>query len=193
MDLEIFTIGNLEKDFLKKRNKVMKDSKADLVMLLNTDIKVSNYKKAVKRFGKDKNLFAVTFSPESSQKGKVLEVENANGGSSIYRRKIWNKIGGIDMMFEPYWWDDADYSARAIKKGYKIIEDGTIKVEKISKMGVDVLKRNLKSVLIQRRNYLLFLKKHKPEYYRENIFHPTVFPFVFWAEFRFFKFKGGIK
>ncbi|MBU1200640.1 hypothetical protein KJ953_03895 [Patescibacteria group bacterium] len=130
-----------------------------------------------------------------SKKGKVNEVEVANGGSSIYRRKIWNKIGGIDMMFEPYWWDDVDYSYRAKKAGYKIIEDGTVGVQQVGEMGVDILKRNLKSVLIQRRNYLLFLKKHKSDYYRyyrKVMFHYSVFPFIPWVEWRFKKFKGGL-
>lgn len=171
----------------------MEKSKALLVMLLNTDIKVSNYKQATKRFKNDSKLFAVTFSPEASKKGKIKEVEVANGGSSIYRRKIWNEIGGIDKMFEPYWWDDVDYSWRARKAGYKIIEDGTIKVEQIGEMGVDTLKRSLKSVLIQRRNYLLFLKKHKPKYYEKVKFHYTVLPFIPWVEWRFKKFGGGLK
>ena len=71
----------------------MKRSKSSLVMLLNTDIEVSNFEPAIGLFEGDLKLFSVTFSPESSETGTVREVEFANGGSSIYRREIWNKIG----------------------------------------------------------------------------------------------------
>ena len=188
LTLDIFVIGNLEKNFLGRRNEAMKRSKSSLVMLLNTDIEVSNFEPAIGLFEGDPKLFSVTFSPESSETGTVREVEFANGGSSIYRREIWNKIGGIDMMFEPYWWDDVDYSYRARKTGYKILEDGRIKVAKRGDMGVKVLSRNPKAVFIERRNRLLFLMKHKPEEYRkvrDNLFW---LPFVIVAERRFKKF-----
>jgi len=193
MTLKIFVIGNLDKNFLQKRQEVMQKSRADLVMILNRDIKVSNYQRALVRFRQDPKLFAVTFSPQSSETGRIREVDVANGGSSIYNRKIWNEIGGIDPMFEPYWWDDVDYSYRARKAGYRIIEDGTVKVEQIAPMGTDILKRNLKSIMIERRNYFLFLKKHKPKYYKRVMWSPKALPFALWAEWRFKKFRGGIK
>lgn len=190
MTLEIYTIGNLEKNFLRRRNEVMKKSKADLVMLLNSDITVSNYSSAVKLFDRDPKLFAVTFSPASSGNNKIVKADSANGGSSIYRKNIWNQIGGIDLMFEPYWWDDMDYSYRAKKAGFHILQDGRIKVKQVSEMGTDVLKRNLKSILIQRRNMLLFLRIHNPKQYLKSIFHPTLAPFILWAEIRYRQFHG---
>lgn len=186
--LDIFVIGNLEKNFLNKRNEAMEKSKSPLVMLLNTDIEVSNFEPTLRLFEEDSNLFSVTFSPKSSETGIVREVESANGGSSIYRREIWNKIGGIDMMFEPYWWDDVDYSYRARKAGYKILEDGRIKVIKKGDMGVEVLSRNPKAVFIEKRNRLLFLMKHKPEEYRKVKGNLSWLPFVIIAERRFKKF-----
>jgi len=188
MTLEIFVIGNLEKDFLKRRNRAMKKSHADLVMLLNTDIEVSGYQPSIKLFEKDPNLFAVTFSPSSSQSGKTIEAKYANGGSSIYRRDIWNKIGGIDMIFEPYWWDDVDYSLRAKKAGYHILEDGRITVVQKSKMGTDILKRNLISVLVEKRNYVLYLMKHDKKELEKVKWHPKIAFFYIWAKWRFNKF-----
>jgi len=149
--LDTFVIGNLEKNFLRRRNEAM-----------NTDIEVSNVEPAIKLFEEDLTLFAVTFSPESSETQAVKEVEVANGGSSIYRREIWNDLGGIDLLFEPYWWDDVDCSYRARKRGYKILEDGRIKVKQKGELGVRILARNPKAVFIERRNHLLFLMKHKP-------------------------------
>lgn len=188
MKIETCVIGNLEKDFLKRRNEAMKKSSADLVMLLNTDIEVKNYEHSIELFEKNANLFAVTFSPESSLTGEVKEAKYANGGSSIYNRKIWNEIGGIDMIFEPYWWDDVDYSIRAKKAGYQILEDGRIEVTQKSEMGTNILKRNIKSVLIQRRNYVLYLMKHDTEELNKVKWHPKIILFYLWAKNRYLKY-----
>jgi len=189
-ELEICIIGNLEKNFLRKRNEAMKKTAAPLVMILNTDIEVSNFEPSLELFKKDPKLFAVTFSPESSESGIIREVEFANGGSSIYRKKIWDEIGGIDMMFEPYWWDDVDYSYRARKLGYRILEDGRIKVVKKGKLGVEILSHNPKAIFIERRNRLLFLMKHKPEEYRKIRLNlsPIWLPVIIAAELRFKRF-----
>ncbi|MFH1601715.1 MAG: hypothetical protein ABIB61_02035 [Candidatus Shapirobacteria bacterium] len=190
MKLDTFIIGNLEKNFLRKRNNAMKKSKADLVMILNTDIEVSNVKPTLKLFEKDDKLFAVTFSPESSQSKIVKNAEFANGGSSIYRRKIWNKIGGIDLMYEPYWWDDVDYSYQAKKMGYKILADGRVKVVKKSELGTDILGRKPYSKFIYYRNHLLFLRKNKPKEFLKKFKKPLYLPLLLLVELRFRKFHN---
>jgi len=189
MTLDIFTIGNLEKDFLKKRQAIMAESRADLVMLLNTDISVSNYKRSLPLF-KDPKLFAVTFSPQSSQTGKIRRVDYANGGSSIYRRKIWNRIGGIDLMFEPFWFDDTDYSRRATSAGYYILEDGRIKVIQVSPLGTGVIKKSLMGILIYWRNFFLYHRKHNIPPGRKHLLFPVFWPFIIWANIRYQKYHG---
>lgn len=183
MKLEVFEIGNQQHDFLRLRNEAMRNSSADLVMLLNSDIRVSNYDQAVEHF-KDPLLFAVTFSPRSSGTGVTKRVEFANGGSSIYNRKIWNEIGGIDMRFAPYWFDDLDYSLRAKKSGYHILEDGNIQVEQISEMGADRIKKSLHGKLIYWRNYFLYHKKNQLGLARRIKYNPIFWPFMIWAELR---------
>lgn len=189
MKLQSFVIGNQEKNFLKKRQDAMKNSKADLVMLLNTDISVSNYKRTISLF-KDPRLFAVTFSPQSSNTNVIRSVESANGGSSIYNRKIWNKIGGIDMAFEPYWFDDTDYSKRAYDLGYHILEDGRVQVKQISQMGTEIIKRDIWGMLIYWRNYFLFLKKHHEPIAKRYLFFPLLWPLIIWANVRHDRFHG---
>jgi GT2 family glycosyltransferase len=187
MRFEIFVIGNQEKDFLKKRQKAMKKSKADLVMILNTDIKVSNYKKSLHLFN-NSNLFAVTFSPKSSNTKKIKEVQNANGGSSIYNRKIWNEIGGIDLMYEPYWFDDTDYSRRALQRGYKILEDGNIKVRQTSTPGTELIKKSLKGFTIFWRNYFMYLRKFNESTPKRYLITPFFWPIIIWANIRYRKY-----
>jgi len=189
MKLEIFTIGNQEKDFLRKRQATMEQSKADLVMLLNTDIVVSGFKQAIAHF-KDPKLFAVTFSPRSSNTGEVKRVECANGGSSIYKRAIWNKIGGIDLAFEPYWFDDVDYSKRASDAGYHILEDGNIEVKQVSQMGTEIIKKDFHGQLIYWRNFFLYLEKHRIPMAKRHLLVPVFWPFIIWAHVRYNKFHG---
>lgn len=158
-------------------------------MLLNTDIKVSHYEPALRLF-KDKKLFAVTFSPGSSETGKIKYVQHANGGSSIYNRKIWNKIGGIDMMYEPYWFDDVDYSKIAHDHGYYILEDGRIKVKQVSRLGTELIKKSLRGKLIFWRNFFLFQKKHHVPLARKFLIIPLFWPLIIWANVRYQKFHG---
>lgn len=168
----------------------MKKSRADLVMLLNDDIEVSHYAQAIKLF-RDPKLFAVTFSPQSSGTNKVKYVQDANGGSSIYRRKIWNKIGGIDFVFEPYWFDDTDYSKRAHDEGYYILEDGRIKVKQIAAMGADLIKKELRGKLIYFRNMFIFQRKHNLPIGRLRLLIPAYWPFIAWAKWRYKQFYGA--
>lgn len=190
MTLEIYTIGNREKNFLRKRQAVMKRSRADLVMLLNTDIKVTNFKQSIKLF-RDPKLFAVTFSPGSSGTKLIKYVQDACGGSSIYRRKIWNKLGGIDLIFEPYWFDDTDYSKRAHDAGYYILEDGRIKVTQVAPMGAEQIKKELKGKLIYFRNQFIFYKKHHLPLGKMRLLIPFYWPFIIWANIRFRRFYAS--
>lgn len=46
-------------------------------------------------------------------------VSNVGGGSQAFRRKLLNEIGCLNEMFNPYGFEDVDFSIRAIKAGYK--------------------------------------------------------------------------
>ena|SRR3989338_909240 len=44
-----------------------------------------------------------------------------SGGAGIFRKSIWEKLGGLDTLYNPFYWEDIDISYRALKQGYKII------------------------------------------------------------------------
>ena len=46
-----------------------------------------------------------------------------SGGAGIYRKSIWDKLGGLYPLYNPFYWEDIDLSYRAIKSGYKIYFD----------------------------------------------------------------------
>jgi len=43
-----------------------------------------------------------------------------SGGSMAFRKSIWIKLGGMDELFAPAYWEDIDICYRAVKSGYEI-------------------------------------------------------------------------
>lgn len=53
------------------------------------------------------------------QKGLSIETDWARGFCYLVGRKMYEKIGGLDMDFAPAYYDDWDYSVRACRAGFK--------------------------------------------------------------------------
>jgi GT2 family glycosyltransferase len=43
-----------------------------------------------------------------------------SGGSSAFRKKVWDELGGMDTLYNPFYWEDIDLSYRIQKAGYTI-------------------------------------------------------------------------
>lgn len=123
------------------------------VMLINSDVLLldKKYEAAVERLGKNKKLFAVSFAQRekdgrivgknrfywkagffSHEKAPVMTTGItgwAEGGACMIDKPIYEKIGGFDTLFSPYYWEDIDLSYRAWKEGYEIMFDRNILVE----------------------------------------------------------------
>ncbi len=52
-----------------------------------------------------------------SQSGPV---EQPAGAFLIFRRDLWNRLGGMDENFSPVWFENVDFCRRAITAGYQI-------------------------------------------------------------------------
>ncbi|PIU03842.1 hypothetical protein COT44_00995 [Candidatus Shapirobacteria bacterium CG08_land_8_20_14_0_20_39_18] len=121
-------------------NQGVKKAKNELVVLLNNDVVPENdaISNAVGLF-KDHKLFAVSFhEPQWSWarifwKNGYIEHEPgigkskthisawASGGSGIFRKLIWEELGGFDDLYAPFYWEDIDLSYRSWKRGYKVL------------------------------------------------------------------------
>ena len=44
-----------------------------------------------------------------------------SGGSSAFRKSIWDRIGGLNELYNPFYWEDIDLSYRAQKAGYTVL------------------------------------------------------------------------
>lgn len=57
---------------------------------------------------------------DNGQYDKIEETDVANGACVIIRREVFEKVGLLDASFFLYW-EDADFSARVYRAGYKVM------------------------------------------------------------------------
>jgi GT2 family glycosyltransferase len=154
-------------------------AQGDLVALLNNDVKPSSnfLVHSIKHF-KDKKVFAVSFNEgkyswaegyfedgfvqhRPGPKSKASHISFwASGGSGLFRRDIWHKLGGMDQeLYTPYYWEDVDICYRAWKRGYKILWEPKSKVIHKHAQTIKKQKKTKKQRILQ-RNHLLFIWKN---------------------------------
>lgn len=127
-------------------NKGVREASGEIVILLNTDVAPEKdfLKPLVVHFN-DPEIFAVGCMDKSIEGSKTVlrgrglgkwergflvhrrgEVDKTNtlwvnGGSGSFRKTIWEKLGGFNELYSPFYWEDIDLSYRALKSGYKIL------------------------------------------------------------------------
>ena len=168
-------------------NRGVKESKADFVVLLNTDvIPERNFlEAALKDLELDENLFGVGFMDKSIEDGRTIlrgrgealwekgflvhrrgEVDKADtfwisGGSSIVRRELFEKLSGFDSLYNPFYWEDIDLSYRAGKSGYKIkFEARSAVVHKHSEGSIKKYFGDFQVKITAYRNQFIFVWKN---------------------------------
>jgi GT2 family glycosyltransferase len=47
-------------------------------------------------------------------------VDQPAGAFLMFRRDVWEKLGGLDTQFDPVWFEDVDFCLRAVQAGYQI-------------------------------------------------------------------------
>lgn len=45
----------------------------------------------------------------------------ASGGAALFSKKIWQKLGGMAGLYNPFYWEDVDISYLAAKSGYRVV------------------------------------------------------------------------
>lgn len=127
-------------------NRGVKESSGEIVVLLNTDVAPEKgFLTPLLRHFADEEVFAVGCLDKSIESGKIVlrgrgvgkwqrgflvhsrgEVNKTNtlwvsGGSGAFRRSVWEKLGGFNEFYNPFYWEDIDLSYRALKSGYKLV------------------------------------------------------------------------
>lgn len=157
--------GKTQKGFAGNVNRGVARAKGEIVVLLNTDVRPKkDFLKPLLEHFKNPDVFGVGCLEESHdpggivlrgrgvarwqqgffihERGDVAKPGTAwvSGGSAAFRRSFWNVLGGMDELFNPFYWEDIDLSYRALKAGYRIVfepasvvghfhEEGKIKSE----------------------------------------------------------------
>jgi GT2 family glycosyltransferase len=84
---------------------------------------------------------------------------DASGGIFLTSKEIINEVGLFDERFNPYGWEDVDYSIRVRKKGYKIFfNPKAIVYHKGGKKSRPKIITDYERA--KAKNYLYLLKKH---------------------------------
>lgn len=152
----------------------IKLSKSKYFILLNNDVEpYQGYLDTPLKYLEDEKIFSVTFTEKNStwpnislDQGKLNFTEGKNtseahystwasGGSAIFNREIYDKIGGFNPIYAPFYWEDVDLGYRAWKMGYKIIWDNHSLVDHQHESTAKKLDKNYINT-VKQRNELLF-------------------------------------
>ena len=170
--------------YTKPVNQGISKSDSELFVLINNDVRPhKGYISKSLDYFEDPDVFAVTFNEEGASwpdmhwadgkmqfthgtdKTKPVLSAWASGGSAIFRRSIWDKLGGLDEVYAPFYWEDIDIGYRAWRSGYKIIwEPGSSVLHDHESTSKKLNPRYIS--LIKQRNELLFnwLNVSDPKY-----------------------------
>jgi O-antigen biosynthesis protein len=91
------------------------------------------------------------FQPEDTQKSKLVSL----GCLGAYQRKMFLEIGGFEALFLPFYWEDADLSYRASKRGWKCYYQPSARAEHIHRGTISSFDPNFVR-FVNRRNKILF-------------------------------------
>lgn len=170
------------KGFSGNVNSGVKGAKGDVIVLLNTDVVPQKEFLAplVSHFA-DPQVFAVGCMDESIEEGKTVlrgrgigqwqrgflhhsagSLDSTStlwvsGGSGAFRKSLWEKLGGLNELYNPFYWEDIDLSYRAQKAGYTVLfEKESVVRHEHSKGTIKSLYTQMQIKRIAYRNQFLF-------------------------------------
>lgn len=164
-------------------NHGVKEAKGEIIILLNTDVAPNrDFLEPLLSNFKDEKMFAVGCMDKSIEKSKIVlrgrgighfqrgflihergEVNKSDtlwvsGGSGAFRKTIWDKLGGFNELYAPFYWEDIDLSYRALKSGYKILfEPKSIVVHEHEKGIIKNTYSSFKVKTVSYRNQFIFM------------------------------------
>ncbi|MCL4359721.1 glycosyltransferase family 2 protein [Patescibacteria group bacterium] len=166
-------------------NSGVAESTTPIVVLLNSDIEPEKdyLPPGIAHFS-DPDMFAVGFLDKSMEHGQTVErgrgimtwqrgvavhrrgdtgrsdTSWASGGSAMFRKDIWDRLGGMDLLYNPFYWEDIDLSYRARKAGYRIAFEGKSVVRHYHETGAirQKFSGNTVSTIAYRNQYIFIWK-----------------------------------
>ncbi|PWU24041.1 hypothetical protein C5B42_00795 [Candidatus Cerribacteria bacterium 'Amazon FNV 2010 28 9'] len=178
-------INRTNRRFASSCNRGVMSAKAELVVLLNNDVSPdTHFLASLLPHFEDPDVFAVgckelaasendkeygrssmTFSRgmfihwrEPDQSG--TDTAWVAGGSGMFRKSMWEELGGFDLDYTPAYWEDIDLSWRAKQRGWKVLfEPASIVHHVHESTNASVFGKNRVEIMGY-KNQLLFTWKH---------------------------------
>jgi GT2 family glycosyltransferase len=172
--------------FSKNINRGVRLATGDILILLNSDVAPHrDFLTPLLRHFEEAIVFAVGCLDESIEDRKIVlrgrgigkwqrgflmhqKGENdktntlwVNGGSGAFRKSMWDKLGGLDPLYNPFYWEDIDLSYRALKAGYQLVFEPESRVTHEHEKGA--IKTKFKSGHVRKiayRNQFIFIWKN---------------------------------
>lgn len=164
--------------FIRACHQGAKLAKGKFIVLLNNDvIPQKGFLDQILRHFDKPDVFAVSFNEQKYGWAKIWwrggfihhgvgGIQRkphfsawASGGSAVFRKSMWKKLGGFDELYAPFYWEDFDLGYRAWKKGWRIIWEPKAIVAHKHESTISKLDSNYVR-LIKERNQLLFIWKN---------------------------------
>jgi GT2 family glycosyltransferase len=169
--------------FGKAMNTGVKKAKNKILLFLNSDVRLlnKNYEKSLKMF-ENKKIFALSFAQIEKdgrltgangghfkqglfhhfqrQSNKISQNLWPEGGSCLIRKEYFQKLGGYDNRYLPFYWEDVDLGFRANKKGWQTLYYPLVKVEHHHQSTISLYFNPKKIKTIAYRNQFLFVWKN---------------------------------
>jgi GT2 family glycosyltransferase len=163
-------------------NEGVRAAKGDIIVLLNTDvIPRKDFLKYLESDFLDRKVFAVSLNEVNDsgfswtkgkfERGFIMHQAQkkddrthqtfwVSGGSGAFRKKMWQKLGGMDDLFSPFYWEDVDLCYRAQKRGWKLLwrPKSAVQHEHEGVINQNFPKKYIDSVW--ERNQLIFIWKN---------------------------------
>lgn len=176
-------------------NNAVASATSDLVAVLNTDVRPSAdcFENGLKYF-EDSQVFAIALN--SGEGGMRVNWSRglfhhfrdnepkyslwASGGQGIFDRQKWQKLGGMDDLYAPFYWEDTDLGYNAWKRGWQIIWAKDSRC--VHDHQKSVIAKNFdaqKIELTAQRNQFLFVWKNISDS-RLLLSHLLYLPYYFW-------------
>lgn len=172
-------------------NNGVKAAGGEIVILLNTDVYPEHgFLEPLLKHFKDEKIFGVGCMDKSIEGNKVVlrgrgvgswergflvhkrgEVDKTNtlwvsGGSGAFRKSIWEKLRGLNQLYNPFYWEDIDLSYRAQKSGYKVLfEPKSIVYHEHEKGAIKKTYSSFKIKIIAYRNQFIFVWSNITDFY----------------------------
>lgn len=181
----------------------------DLILLLNSDADlIEGFLEYALPHFKNSDIFSVGFNTGGSyafanfKNGyfwhhqadiKITDLTKSHqtlwvsGGGGIFRKSIWDKMGGLDTLMDPFYGEDMDLGYRATKRGYINIWEPRSKIKHYHEPGVisqnfalskitDTAERNILVLIWKNITDPKMIHDHKIALVKRLLKHPKYWP-----------------